>query len=150
MNRKGFTLVELLATLVVLAIVMSIGTYSIINIINNSKEKTYELLISHIKDSSEVYYQECKFSKETIIKMFNGDKDAANIFCDNNITIGELVEYGYLKGNSTDSNKKYTIVNPKDNNNISNCEIKISYNNGIYITATNPTGSCPTQSDYDK
>ena len=41
MNKKGFTLVELLATLIVLALVMSLGTYSISSIIENSKENTH-------------------------------------------------------------------------------------------------------------
>lgn len=143
MNRKGFTLVELLATLIILAIVMSLGTYSIINIINNSKNKNYDVLISNIKDSAETYYQECKFAQNSIITCTK-DGDGYTI------TLGDLVTYGYLKGNSKDDEKKFTIVNPKDNNSIAACTINVTYNNGIAITANNPTGSCPTQADYNK
>ena len=143
MNRKGFTLVELLATLIILAVVMSLGTYSIISIINNSKNKNYDLLISNIKDSAETYYQECRFANNSGITCTK-DGDGYTT------TLGDLVEYGYLKGNSTDDNKKYTIVNPLDDKSIATCQIRVSYNNDITITAINPTGSCPTQNDYNK
>ena len=86
MNKKGFTLVELLATIILLAIVLSLSSIAIIGIINSSKEKNYEQLISNIKDGAEVYYQECKYSKEAILKMFKNDVSDANAFCDYNIS----------------------------------------------------------------
>ena len=48
MNNKGFTLVELIATIVVLALVMGLASYSIVGIIKRSKEKNYELLVTNI------------------------------------------------------------------------------------------------------
>ena len=41
MNRKGFTLVELIATSVLLSLMMGIGAYSITNVIKSSKEKDF-------------------------------------------------------------------------------------------------------------
>ena len=49
LDSKGFTLIELIATLVVLTLVMGLGAYSITGIIKSSKEKDYELLIKEIK-----------------------------------------------------------------------------------------------------
>ena len=43
MNNGGFTLVELLATIVLLALVIGIASYSINAIIKNSQEKNYQL-----------------------------------------------------------------------------------------------------------
>ena len=40
MNNKGFTLVELLATIVILGVVMGIATYGVLSAINNSKLKS--------------------------------------------------------------------------------------------------------------
>lgn len=138
MNNKGFTLVELIATIVILAIVMGIGAYSITAIIENSREKDYELLIKEIVNATETYYQECKFVDN-------------NCDSDSQITLDFLVTHGYLKGNSvktdeTNENKeKFILVNPKDNKEISNCEIKYQYSGGkITVSAVNPTGSCPT------
>ena len=149
MNRKGFTLVELLATLVILAIVLSLGTYAITNIIKSSKEKNYDLLISNIRDGAEVYYQECKYSS----KIAPNSGITCNSITENGvvkyqITLGDLVNYGYLKGNKQDESnyKKFTIVNPNDDVSISDCEIRIALiDDKLVINAVNPSGSCPTE-----
>lgn len=139
-NNKGFTLIELIATIVILALVMGISTYSISAIINNSKEKNYELLINNIKDAAENYYQECKYSNNTGIVCSRDDEGKL-------ITkLESLVTYGYLKSNDTDSSSSQKIVNPKDNVDITNCQIKITYSGGnINVVANEPTGSCPTE-----
>lgn len=139
-NNKGFTLIELIATIVILALVMGISTYSISAIIKNSKEKNYELLINNIKDAAENYYQECKYSNNTGITCSRDDEG-------NLITkLESLVTYGYLKSNDTDSSSSQKIVNPKDNVDITNCQIKITYSGGnINVVANEPTGSCPTE-----
>lgn len=132
LNKKGFTLVELIATIVVLALVVSISAYAITNIINSAKEKNYKLLIKNIIDASETYYQECKYS---------------DITCNDTVTLQYLVDYGYLKGNGTGDNKM-VIVNPKDNINIGECSIAIKYENGkLTITKEKKTnnGSCPEE-----
>lgn len=135
MNNKGFTLIELLATIVILVLVIGLGSYAITNIIKNSKDENYNLLLKNVKDAAELYYQECKFSNNSGITC-NSDWQ---------VTLGELVQYGYLKGNSTGSDKKFTIVNPKDNVNIGACKIQIAYSDGkVSVGAVNPSGSCPT------
>lgn len=137
-NNYGFTLVELLATIVLLALVIGIASYSITAIVKNSKEKNYQLLINNIYDSAETYYQECKYTNNTGITCTKDD--SGNL----NTTLEDLLKYGYLKGNSTDDDKNQSIVNPNDNVNISTCQIKISYLSGtIKVEAINPTGSCP-------
>lgn len=142
MNNKGFTLIELIATLVLLVLVMGLGAISITKTIENSKTKDYELLIKNIKDASEVYYQECKYG--------NIDSNIIN-GCDDldNVELGTLVKYGYLTGNSkiNDGTNKYTLVNPNDGESIIDCIIKINYdkdNGKVNVSAVNQTGSCPT------
>jgi len=55
MNRKGFTLVELLATIIVLAIVVGITVPSVSSVIRKSKEKSEEAFVETIKDVMDVY-----------------------------------------------------------------------------------------------
>lgn len=133
LNKKGFTLVELIATIVVLALVVSISAYAITNIINSAKEKNYELLIKNIKDASETYYQECKY------KYSNN----SGITCNDNVTLQDLVNYGYLKGNGT-KDDKMEIVNPKNNEYIGDCCIAVKYENGkLTIEDKTNNDSCP-------
>ena len=137
-DKKGFTLVELLAVIILLSIIMGIGTVSVTAIINNTKKKDYQKLIGEIGNAIEVYYQECKF--------MNNDCDSDSI-----ITLKFLVENGYLKGNATGDSGDMTLVNPKERDkDISDCEIKYKFDSGkIKIEATNQTGSCPKTCDYD-
>ena len=137
MNRRGFTLIELLATLVVLALVVSIGAYSIIQILNASKQKNYDILIDNIKSAGETYYNECKYWKNSDVcgDEFNGE-----------ISLTKLVEYGYIKSNGNDKSNSFKLVDPRNNNDISDCQIKVSDDNGkISITnlSTN-NDKCPT------
>ena len=136
MNNKGFTLVELLATILVLALVMSIGTFSVLAILKNAKEKNYNLLLNNIKDASELYYQECKYA----------NSNNSGITCNLTKTkLGDLVKYGYLKGNSK-KNNEYNLVNPLNDKDISQCKIRIKYNNGsLTITSFTVGGGCPTK-----
>ncbi len=47
-NRKGFTLIEILATIVILGILLIIAVPSASNIIKNSKKKTFFVSVSNI------------------------------------------------------------------------------------------------------
>lgn len=136
-DNKGFTLVELIATIVLLSLVMGIGAFAITKIINNAKEKDYQLLIENINNAVELYYQECKFVDDN---------------CQTPITLGFLVNNGYLKGNSkitegTDKDKM-TIVNPNNDKNISDCWIKYEYKNGKIVISAITSENCPTTADY--
>lgn len=147
LNRQGFTLVELIATLVVLALVMSIGGYSIIKIIQKSNDKNYDLLIENIKDAAELYYQECRYGNSDIIECTVNVNDDDKIYSLSDVTLGNLVTYGFLKGNGTTGEDKLTtLVNPNNNVDISGCEIKIEYSSGkINVTSTTENESCPDE-----
>lgn len=55
MNNKGFTLVEMLAVVVVLAIVMGIATNSVISYIDTSKKKSEKIFVDKIDNAIEGY-----------------------------------------------------------------------------------------------
>jgi type II secretory pathway pseudopilin PulG len=55
MNRKGFTLVELLGTFVILGIVIGITIVSVSNIFDSAKNKTEDVFVGTIRDALEIY-----------------------------------------------------------------------------------------------
>lgn len=141
-NRLGFTLVELLAVIVLLGIVAGITGYAITNLIKSSKEKDYELLVSEVKDAVEVFYQECKYSKTDSITCPEINNNSYKI------TLGELVKYGFIKGNLSIEDGNSILVNPKDNVDIMDCEIIYNYNDKEFSISNveSSNSSCPTLS----
>lgn len=57
-NNRGFTLVELLAVLVVLAIVIGITGYSVVNSMKNARQKTYKTTINEVEKAAVDYVLE--------------------------------------------------------------------------------------------
>ena len=161
-NNKGFTLVELIATIVILSIILSIGAYSIIKIINSSSEKEYKLLVENIKDAAELYYQECKYGGIDDTESYECDKLA------DGVTLGKLVEFGYLTGNAKinegEDKDEYTLVNPNTGEPITDCNIMITYdaiNREVVVSTDEPDeifdnitnemrkNPCPTDDNYN-
>lgn len=139
MNNKGFTLIELIVTLVILSLVISITAISITNVMKRSKEELYNNLVNNIIDAAEEYYIECKYAKN----------DAITCSSNGVITLGDLVKYGYLSGN--DDGNRNKLINPLDNEDISSCNINITYNNNKIVVKSNSSSqSCPKNSDYER
>ncbi|MBR3161250.1 MAG: type II secretion system protein [Bacilli bacterium] len=61
MNNKGYTLVELLATIVILGVIMGIATYGVIGVINRSKEKSERIFLNKLEDVIKTYIDENRF-----------------------------------------------------------------------------------------
>ncbi len=82
--KKGITLIELLAVIIILAIIGSISFITIGNIVKNSKINLYNENITKIKDTAEMYIS-------------NGNKGYIEEGQTVEITLDELIEDGYLK-----------------------------------------------------
>lgn len=144
MNNKGFTLVELIAIVVLLALVMGIGAISVTKIINNAKEKDYQLLVENIKSAVELYYQECKYSNDMIIDCPSLNSGWYYIYLE------DLVDNGFIKGNAATSDDTMYLTNTMDGKDISRCRIKYRYYNWkIEIKYASGGSSCPTDDDYN-
>lgn len=94
-NRKGFTLVELLATIAVLAIVISITMYIAINAIKRAKENTYQVTENNIVDNTNSYLLEDK--DLFFIPSADGTYEYQ---C---VTVQNLIDKGYLRNDVTKS-----------------------------------------------
>ena len=91
-NNKGFTLIELLAIIAITAIILGVGTYGIVNLVNKSKEKGSLISETSIKKSASLYADEAGDSLWI-------DPGSGNYkyYC---ITIEELINKGIIKKNA--------------------------------------------------
>ena len=112
MNNKGFTLVELIATIALLSIIAIISFVSISGILQKSKINDCNDLLISIKTASKEYISDNRYNSDFDL---DGDKKV-------NITGRTLVEGNYL---ST------SITNPFDDN------IDITDNVMIEVTLNN-------------
>jgi len=143
MNNKGFTLIELIVTILLLAIIAGIGTYSVINIINSTKLTNYNLLLKNVKTGAETFYNECMYGNNSVIEgAVSTDPDVVSC---NEVTLGALVKYGFVTGNSKKDDAQYKLVNPSNNDDLTVCKIVISTDdNGFNIINNGGGSNCPT------
>lgn len=155
MNRKGFTLIELLAVIVLIAIIGIITVPNLLNTVDSSKEASYDILIENIVTASKTYYEECEYGD-----LSNSTKygDYACIITNKTITIklSDLANTGFLSVSvkDVDENNKKQVLDPRNNNNISDCQITITKNvdasfKVTYTITPNGGNNCPTKKEYE-
>ena len=114
MNNKGFTLIEVLVTLVVISTVLVIVAKHTGNTLSITKNESYKLMKNNIMLAAKDYINEC-----------NNNIANCNLKWENNIVIFNanlLKNAGYFKN----------LNSPIDNKNLENClEIKVEKNNGV-------------------
>ncbi len=103
--KKGFTLVELLVTIGVLVLILLIVTPSLVGVINDSREKSFEETKRNIKGAANNYMIE------------NSGNFPENVGESHTIEIETLQDEGYLKRN---------IINPKNGEIIENAYIVVT------------------------
>ena len=104
MNKKGLTIVELLAVLVLIGLLAVVIFPTITSNMNDSKNKTQEIQKASIKEAAESYV---------------ADNIGLKIFLNNNteevVTLNTLIEEGYLNGkySNPQDGKDYDLMNSK-------------------------------------
>lgn len=126
MKKKGFTLVELLAVIVILGIVMTVVSSLVIKQKKDTNQKEVESLYSTIKNlGADVYLSE---------------KEGNACYSDK-----WLVENGYLKSeiknpaNSNSTCTAYLMINKKNENNMFDAYVECT---GLNSVGTHPSVSC--------
>ena len=151
-NNKGFTLVEVLAVIVIIAILGGIAVPNILSTINSSKNKSEEILIDNIKTASQQLYEEVEFTGDLYQYQGNGSSTTNQILINSNsieTNLQTLVSNGFLSGSEKDENTKI-ITNPKTGGNIGDCKIKITkvvdanYKTTYTITKEDSNSDCPS------
>lgn len=84
--KKGFTLVELLAVIIVLGIIATIGIMSVSNVIDTSKESTYQEQVRVIEKAAQEWAIE---NTNELPEMVEGNYTS--------VTVETLSQQGYLR-----------------------------------------------------
>lgn len=124
MKNKGFTLVELLAVIVIMAVIAAVVVTSAFSIVNSNKKEQYDVLISEIEHAVKLYlsdnyenYVVGRDYKYLSVK-FLDDNSCAKIY----IQLKDLVNANLIKESS--------LVDPKNDKNISiEKYVEVSYYN---------------------
>ena len=108
MNRKGFTLVELLATIVVLVLIFGITIYIALQVINKSKQNTYKVTTHEVEKNASSYLSE----NSGRLFYITDDEGKYEYQC---LTVENLIDYGYLNNDVTKSLiDEHQNVDPSD------------------------------------
>ena len=133
MNKKGFTLVEVLAVVVILSIILSMATFGVMNIRRNSLQKLVDTKISNLESSAIIYGQE---NQNELIETCNVDEVNYD-FC-KLVNVKYLIENEYYTTNEANSENKKDLINNVTNKSMLCDEIQIyKKNNRVYAKAIN-------------
>lgn len=129
LNRKGFTLVELIAVITILGIVATISGITITSNLKKAKDKQYSLLMGNIKNAVTSYYNECKYGGQSdMVCPANSDG------VEYTIKASVLIDNGFIT-----PNKDNMLLNPSTET-TKICTIKYKYDTAsadIKIIAVN-------------
>ena len=110
MNKKGFTLVELLGVIVILALVVGGGVFGIIKLIEKSRGESASISVESIKKATIVYSAE-KENDDNYWKTISRKGYEGKYFC---VTVEELINKGLLsKDKGLGDISPYTYVGIK-------------------------------------
>lgn len=94
MKKRGFTLVELLAVIIVLGLISVIVVPTVTNSIRNYRKDLYEVQISNIEDAARVW------GSDNIVKLPKTTNETLVI------TLSDLQSGGYIDGDVKDPRNK--------------------------------------------
>lgn len=128
MNKKGFTLVEMLAVITILALVSTIAASSAVSITRQSKENLYCTKLSLIKSMAREYAINYEKELNNSTDYFDGNKSIR-------IKVSDLIKSGKISPDKGES-----VLSPLDNSVLDDLEIILYLKNNqinAYIPESN-------------
>lgn len=161
MGNKGFTLIEVLAVIVIIAVLGAITVPGVIGTINRGRDSSYQVMVANIKNASTNLFEEVEYGEGAIYQYHQSGRTSQEVkISSNQITtnLQSLVSNGFLQGvnnKPSESNENSSIlINPRNNEDIGTCQIlikKIVGTNGrvsYQFKGLSSNSSCPKTSDY--
>lgn len=128
MNRKGFTLVELIASIVIIGIIVVIMVPVVLNTSNKVKETNYKNLKNSIIQSTIDYILTSGVEEYSLDDIKPSGADCSNGSCSKTYTLGAILDNGIYVTNTKNKNNDKTVVNPITGKGMRNKQIIICYN----------------------
>lgn len=115
MNKKGFTLVELLAVIAILGIIASIAIVSYNAIVENTRNKSYKNYESSMKSSAMLYIMDYGYkNKLTLTELISSNKlDEFNNPKSDNKCLSSYVSITRNNNDSSDLTYKVCLICPE-------------------------------------
>ena len=130
-NKKGFTLIEILSVIAILAVVTTIASASVINLSNSSKENLYCAKLEMIESAAKTYSAGYLYELNNSTTYYDGYKSLT-------ITINDLVESGNLSPDKDD-----VVLSPLNNESLNNVKITLYLkNNQVYVHIEDQNNVC--------
>lgn len=130
MNNKGFTLVELLAVIVILGIILAFMYPNVISLIENNKKENYNRLKKSIESATRAYISDYRYEISVNCSIDSNDCSITKInnvdIVDSNITVRYLIDDDKI---TLDKNGK--IKNPANKKECLDTDasyVKVKYN----------------------
>lgn len=101
-NKKGFTLIELIAVLGIISIIILVGAPSLINQVESSKQNKYDNFVADLCLAAETYINHSKIQEAN--QLVNAEDKIR-------INVSDLIVNGYVKS---------SLKNPKTKEKINN------------------------------
>lgn len=125
-SKRGFTLVELLAVIVILGILLSISTVAVNNIRKKQDEKNLENQISSVLTGAKSY-------------VADNPSVLYNLSTQVSIEIGDLINGDYVSIKDLDKFRDKKVMIKKCDNGINSENVKLKYSITININNTDTT-----------
>ena len=145
MKNKGFTLVEILATIVIMAVLLTIAIPGVMGISKSIKDKMFCTKVNNIEEAAKLYGKD-----------FIDEVDTGAL---NEVTVKQLIEYNLYKKEedgcslNKDDNKP-CVLDPRDNSSMDEGKVVLHSSNkkvyAYYTLSTEDMLLCEAKKEKDK
>ena len=125
-NKKGFTLIEIIAVIVILITISLMAVPAVLKLINQNKEEAYNA------KKAIVLKQAKQYARDNESFLYESNKRYFGKVC-NSITIKELLDAGYLNEIAENGGSNSHVINPLNN------EYMDDENIVVYINSRRPS-----------
>lgn len=128
MNKKGFTLIEILASLIIIGIISVLSISAIQSSVKTVKEKNYENIKKTIIEST-INYINTTDDDDFKLDIIKPEKKLCKtkISCAKEFEVGTIIDKNIYYSNTKNGDGKNTVINPITNEGMRNKKFVIYY-----------------------